>query len=263
MSSNAPESIAQLLDHTLLKADAQAQDIDRVCQEAIQYAFASVCVNSAWIERVAQALEGHPTLPIAVVGFPLGAMTPSAKVFETREAIRLGAREIDMVLAVGHLKSGQVQEVLEDIRAVVKAAHPVPVKVILETAYLNREEKILACRLSQEAGAAFVKTSTGFGPSGATVEDVRLMRETVGPGMGVKASGGIRSWKDAQAMIEAGANRLGVSASVAIVREALEASASKSGNHSTLESHSSQNPIKEPKDSETTRGTNPTDSNSY
>ncbi len=263
MPWTAPESIAQLLDHTLLKADAQAQDIDRVCQEAIQFGFASVCVNSAWIERVAQALEGHPTLPIAVVGFPLGAMATPAKVFETREAIRLGAREIDMVLAVGHLKSGQVHEVLEDIRAVVKAAHPVPVKVILETAYLNREEKVLACRLSQEAGAAFVKTSTGFGPSGATVEDVRLMRETVGPGMGVKASGGIRSWKDAQAMIEAGANRLGVSASVAIVQEAREFQASKSGNHSTLESHSSQNPSKEPKDSKATRGTNPTDSNSY
>lgn len=263
MPLTTPESIARLLDHTLLKADAQAQDIDRVCQEAIEFGFASVCVNSAWIERVAKALEGHPTLPIAVVGFPLGAMAPSAKVFETREAIRLGAREIDMVLAVGVLKSGQVHDVLEDIRGVVKAAHPIPVKVILETAYLNREEKILACRLSQEAGAAFVKTSTGFGPSGATVEDVRLMRETVGPGMGVKASGGIRSWKDAKAMIEAGANRLGVSASVAIVREAQEDFASKSGNHSTLESNSSNNPSKEAKESQTTRGTNPTDSNSY
>ncbi len=212
--------IGRAIDHTLLKAEATRSDIERVCEEARTHGFASVCVNSGWIQTVAELLAGTSTLPIAVVGFPLGAMTPSAKAFEAREAIRLGAREIDMVLPIGKLKQGATDEVLEDIRAVVEASRPYPVKVILETSSLTREEKILACQLSVQAGAAFVKTSTGFGGGGATVQDIQLMRQTVGPNVGVKASGGIRTLADALAMLQAGANRLGASASVAIVQEA-------------------------------------------
>ena len=189
----------------------------RLAEEARAHGFATVCVNSAWVAAAARVLEGCRTLPIAVVGFPLGAGLSSAKAFEAREAVRAGAREIDMVVNVGALKGRDYARVGEDIAAVVEASRPYPVKVILETSLLTREEKIAACVLSRAAGAAFVKTSTGFSSAGATVEDVALMREVVGPTMGVKASGGIRSAEDALRMIRAGANRLGASASVAIV----------------------------------------------
>ena len=219
MSSFSSHDLARMTDHTLLKPDATEADIERICREAIQNEFATVCVNSAFVDLAARLLKGSSTSPIAVVGFPLGAALTSSKVFETQEAIWHGAREIDMVLAVGLLKSGHPDRVQDDIRQVVEAAAPYPVKVILETCLLTREEKILACKLAQAAGAAFVKTSTGFGSAGATVADISLMRETVGPKMGVKASGGIRTLKDAISMIQAGANRLGLSASVAILNE--------------------------------------------
>ena len=209
--------VAGAIDHTLLKPAATRADIVRVCQEALQHSFASVCVNTTWIGLVAQLLKSGKTMPIAVVGFPLGAMVTPAKAAETREAIRLGAEEIDMVINIGLLKGRDYDAVLEDIRAVVAAAQGRPVKVILETAMLDREEKIAGCALSKAAGAAFVKTSTGFGGGGATVEDIRLMREVVGADMQVKASGGVRTIADAQAMLAAGADRLGASASVTIV----------------------------------------------
>jgi len=211
------QSLHQLIDHTLLKQDATRSDIERVCKEARDHKFATVCVNSSRIPLVAELLKGSTTLPIAVVGFPLGAALTSSKVFETQEAVRLGAREIDMVINVGALKDGEDKSVQEDIRAVVEAAKPYPVKVILETSLLNRDEKIRACKLAKAAQAAFVKTSTGFTSSGATVEDIQLMRETVGSEMGVKASGGVRSTEDALKMVQAGANRIGASSSVAIV----------------------------------------------
>ncbi len=211
-----PSFLASRIDHTILKADATHSDIERLCAEARQFQFATVCVNSHWIPLVSELLQGSQVKPITVVGFPLGANLTSVKVFETHEAVRLGAKEIDMVLNIGALKSGNEVAVLEDIKAVVEAAKPHGVKVILETALLTGAEKIKACQLAQAAGAAFVKTSTGFSESGATVEDVRLMRQTVGPHMGVKASGGIRTKEDALAMLEAGADRLGTSASVLI-----------------------------------------------
>jgi deoxyribose-phosphate aldolase len=209
--------LAPYIDHTLLKPEATREDVLRVAQEARTHGFATVCVNSSHVADVARVLEGSRTVPIAVVGFPLGAALASAKAFEAREAVRLGAREIDMVLNVGALKSGDYARVHEDIAAVVEASHPYPVKVILETSLLDTEQKLIACVLAKAAGAAFVKTSTGFGSGGATVEDVALMRRVVGEDVGVKASGGIRSAEDALKMIQAGANRLGASASVAIV----------------------------------------------
>jgi deoxyribose-phosphate aldolase len=209
--------IAPLIDHTLLKADATRDELKKLCDEAKRFGFATVCVNAANIRFCAAQLSGSSVKPIAVVGFPLGAQTPNAKAYETREAVRNGAQEIDMVINVGALKNKEYALVLEDITAVVCASAPKPVKVILETALLNREQKIIACALSKVGGAAFVKTSTGFGPGGATPEDVALMREVVGPDMGVKASGGVRTEEDARKMIAAGANRLGASASVAIV----------------------------------------------
>ncbi len=212
-----PEQIARYIDHTLLKPTATRADIVRVCEEALKYRFASVCVNSTWIRLVARMLEGSPVKPICVVGFPLGAMATPAKAAETRQAIADGAREIDMVINIGWLKGGDHDAVFDDIRAVVEAAQGRPVKVILETAMLTRDEKIAGCAIARAAGAAFVKTSTGFGGGGATVEDVRLMRAVVGPDVGVKASGGVRTAEDARAMLAAGANRLGASASVAIV----------------------------------------------
>ncbi len=209
--------VGQYIDHTLLKPDATRADILRVTSEARRYTFASVCVNTTWIGLVAQELAGTRVRPICVVGFPLGAMVTSAKAMETREAIRLGAVEIDMVINLGALKSADYDTVLQDIRAVVDAAQGRPVKVILETSMLDREQKIAGCALAKSAGAHFVKTSTGFGGGGATVEDVQLMRAVVGPDLGVKASGGVRSLADAQALLAAGANRLGASASVKIV----------------------------------------------
>lgn len=209
--------LAGTIDHTLLKPTATRADIVRVCEEARQHSFASVCVNTTWIGIVAQLLAGTPVRPICVVGFPLGAASTESKAFETRQAIADGAAEIDMVINIGWLKGGDHDAVFDDIRAVVEAAQGRPVKVILETALLERDEKVAGCVLSRAAGAAFVKTSTGFGGGGATVDDVALMRAVVGPEMGVKASGGVRSAADAEKMIAAGANRLGASASVAIV----------------------------------------------
>lgn len=215
--------LARWIDHTLLKADATETDIRRVCEEAREHHFATVCVNGAHLPLTARLLESSTVRPIAVIGFPLGAASTESKAFEAREASRAGAQEIDMVISLGALKAGQYAVVLEDIRRVVEAADPAPVKVILETCLLTDDQKILGCLLAREAGAAFVKTSTGFSTGGATVEDVRLMRSVVGRELGVKASGGIRSWADARRMIEAGASRIGASASVAIVKEALAA----------------------------------------
>ena len=209
--------LARYIDHTLLAPTATRADIVKVCQEARQHGFASVCVNSTWISLVARLLEGSRTMPICVVGFPLGAASTSAKVHETHEAVVDGAAEIDMVINVGRLKGGEWDFVYDDVRAVVEAAAGRPVKVILETAMLDRREKIAGSAISKAAGAAFVKTSTGFGGGGATAEDIALMRAVVGPNIGVKASGGVRSAEDAERFIAAGANRLGASASVAIV----------------------------------------------
>lgn len=211
--------LASLIDHTLLKPDATRSDFEKLCQEAIQHRFATVCVNSSQIRLVASLLKGSSVKPIAVVGFPLGACSTASKVFEAREAIRAGAKEIDMVIHLGALKDQDYEYVLADIRHVVEASHPHPVKVILETTYLTDEQKVIACTLTKAAGAAFVKTSTGFGGGGATIEDVGLMRKAVGSHFGVKASGGIRTYADAVRMIEAGATRLGTSAGVAIVSE--------------------------------------------
>lgn len=209
--------LASYIDHTLLKPDATRDEVIKLCDEARKYGFATVCLNSANIALAARLLHGCTTRPIAVVGFPLGAGTTNAKVFETREAVRAGAAEIDMVINQGALKSRDYALVESDIRAVVVAASPAPVKVILETGGLDRDSKIIACALAKAAGAAFVKTSTGFGPGGATAEDIVLMRSIVGSDMGVKASGGIRTTADATRMVEAGASRIGASASVAIV----------------------------------------------
>lgn len=213
-----PEAdIASAIDHTLLKPDASLEELKQVCDEAKQYGFATVCVNSSNIPFVTRHLAGSAVKPIAVVGFPLGAMTSNAKAFETREAIRNGAQEIDMVVNIGALKGREYALVFDDICAVVNAAKATPVKVILETAQLSHDEKVIVCALSKAAGAAFVKTSTGFGGGGATVEDIELMRKIVGPDLGVKASGGMRTAEDVKKMFKAGADRIGASASVAIV----------------------------------------------
>lgn len=209
--------LAPYIDHTLLRADASKDDLRKLCEEAKKYGFASVCVNSANVRFCKSLLQGTKVMVVAVVGFPLGAMSTEAKAFEAREAIRNGADEIDMVINIGALKSRDYQYVLEDIRKVVQAVAPHKVKVIIETGALTYEEKVIACTLAKTAGAAFVKTSTGFGPGGATAEDVALMRAVVGDGVEVKASGGIRTQEDAEKMIKAGATRIGASASVAIV----------------------------------------------
>lgn len=210
--------VAPLIDHTLLRPEATRDEIAKVCEEARQYGFASVCVNSTHIPFVAACLDGSAVKPIAVVGFPLGAGSSRAKAFEAREAVRSGAREIDMVLNIGALKARDHALVYEDIRQVVAASKPAVVKVILETVKLDRDEKLMACALAKAAGAAFVKTSTGFAGGGATPEDVAMMRSAVGPEMGVKASGGVRTIDDVEKVIVAGATRIGASASVAIVR---------------------------------------------
>jgi deoxyribose-phosphate aldolase len=209
--------LAPLIDHTLLKPDATYEELRKLCDEAKRYQFATVCVNSANVSTAARMLAGSEVKPIAVVGFPLGAAVTSAKVFETREAVRCGAAEIDMVINIGALKSRDYKSVMDDIAAVVKAAGRAPVKVIIETAQLDQNQKIIACALAKSAGAAFVKTSTGFGGGGATVEDIALMRAVVGEDVGVKASGGVRTAEDAMKLVKAGANRIGASASVAIV----------------------------------------------
>jgi len=218
-----PTDLAGLIDHTLLKPEATRDEVVKLCEEARKHRFASVCVNTTWVPLCKAMLAGTDVMVCAVVGFPLGAMTPSAKAYEAREAMRQGAREIDMVINIGALKSRDYETVFEDICRVVKSAAPATVKVILETSALDTEQKIIGCTLSKLAGAAFVKTSTGFGKGGATVEDVALMRRIVGPDLGVKASGGVRTAEDVVKMAQAGANRIGASASVAIVSGATAA----------------------------------------
>jgi deoxyribose-phosphate aldolase len=220
-----PREIAALIDHTLLKPQATAADIRRLCAEARQYEFAAVCVNPYWVSLAAEVLKGSAVRVATVAGFPLGANTTAIKVAEAETAIAAGAREVDMVLNIGELCRGNLDSVRMDIAAVVAAAHArgTLVKVILETALLSDDQKIAACALSQQAGADFVKTSTGFSAHGATARDVALMRQVVGPGMGVKASGGIRTWEDLEAMRAAGANRIGTSSGVQIVEAAWSA----------------------------------------
>jgi deoxyribose-phosphate aldolase len=212
-------AIASLIDHTILKPEATRADVVKICREARQYNFASVCVNPYWVPLVRAELSGSPVKVCTVVGFPLGATSTEAKVAETAAALRAGAEEIDMVINVGALRSGDDEAVKLDIAQVVKVAHEACaiVKVILETALLDDNQKAVACTLVKLAGADFVKTSTGFGPSGATAHDVALMRQVVGPEMGVKASGGIRTLDDLRTMAAAGATRIGASASVKIV----------------------------------------------
>ncbi|MBI3298131.1 MAG: deoxyribose-phosphate aldolase [Elusimicrobia bacterium] len=213
-------AIAPIVDHTLLKPNATQEEVAKLCEEARNYCFASVCVNPSYVALSAQLLKGSGVKVCTVVGFPLGSTTPTVKALEARDAIANGADEIDMVINVGALKSGNDALVLGDIQAVRDATRGRVLKVILETSLLSDDEKVRACRMSKQVGADFVKTATGFGPGGATAADVKLMRQTVGPLMGVKASGGIRDTATAQVMIEAGATRLGTSASVGIVTDA-------------------------------------------
>ena len=211
------DKLAAFIDHTNLKPEATRDDILTLCEEAKQFKFASVCVNPSWIPLCLEQLEGSSVLACAVVGFPLGATTSESKAIETEELVELGAKEIDMVLSIGRLKDQDYTYVFEDIQQVVAAAGHAQVKVILETCLLSEEEIIAGCVLSKEAGAHFVKTSTGFNKAGATIEHVSLMRRVVGPDIGVKAAGGIRTKAIAKNMIKAGASRLGASASVKIV----------------------------------------------
>jgi deoxyribose-phosphate aldolase len=214
------KAFAKMFDHTILKADATKEQVVKLCNEALEYGFASICVNSCHTKLVAEKLKGSNVKTCVVVGFPLGAMSSSAKVSETQDAIKAGAQEVDMVINVGALKDKDLEYVENDIRAVVAGADKKAlVKVIIETCLLTDEEKVTACKLAQKAGADFVKTSTGFSTGGATVADIALMRKTVGDSMGVKASGGIRDYDTAIAMIKAGATRIGASASVAIVNK--------------------------------------------
>lgn len=213
---------ASLIDHTLLKPEASESDIRKLCEEAAQFGFASVCVNPSWVKKASEFLRGTNVPVCTVIGFPLGATLPDVKAFEARRAIFNGAREVDMVINIGALKSGDDCTVEDDIRAVVDAAHEngILCKVIIETALLTDEEKVRACLSSKNAGADFVKTSTGFAKGGATVEDVALMRRVVGEDLGVKASGGVKGIEDARAMFEAGATRIGASVGVKIAQEA-------------------------------------------
>lgn len=209
--------LARMIDHTLLKPDACEDGVRKLCQEALEYKFASVCINPGYVQLCADLLKGSEVKVCTVIGFPLGATTSDTKAFETRDAIAKGAQEVDMVINVGKLKDKDFDYVKKDIEAVVNEAKGKALtKVIIETCLLNDEEKIMACKLAKEAGADFVKTSTGFSTGGATFEDIKLMRETVGANMGVKASGGVRSYEDTMKMIEAGATRIGASASIAI-----------------------------------------------
>ena len=211
-------SIASMIDHTLLKQDATGEQIDRLCAEAAEYHFASVCVNPYYVVRCVKNLKGTGVKVCTVVGFPLGATTMETKVFETLQAVASGAEEIDMVINVCALKSGHIRGVEQEIQAMAAAVEGKAIlKVIIETCLLTDEEKVLACQIAKRCGADFVKTYTGFSTGGATVEDVALMRRTVGPEMGVKASGGIRDYAKAKAMIDAGASRIGASAGIAIV----------------------------------------------
>lgn len=209
--------INRYIDHTLLKPESTQTQIDKLIAEAVEHQFASVCVNPTWVSYAAKALKGTEVNVCTVIGFPLGANTSSVKAFETKDAVANGADEIDMVINIGQLKSGQYDAVEADIRAVVEASGDKLVKVIIETCLLTDDEKVKACQLAVAAGADYVKTSTGFSTAGANIADVTLMRKTVGPNIGVKAAGGTRSYADAEAFIKAGATRIGTSAGVAIV----------------------------------------------
>ncbi len=217
---NVPADLASYIDHTLLKPEAVKSQFEQLCEEAAKYGFYSVCVNSYWADFCSRRLRGSDVKVCCVVGFPLGAVDSRTKGFETRNAIENGASEIDMVINIGALKSGDLNEVEEDIRHVIRACRSTTVtKVILETCLLTDDEKVLACEISKKAGADFVKTSTGFSKAGATVQDIALMRRVIGPEMGVKAAGGVRTFDDAKLMIESGATRIGASASIKIVTQ--------------------------------------------
>jgi deoxyribose-phosphate aldolase len=222
-AADVPGDLARYIDHTLLRPDASAADIDRLCAEAAEYRFAAVCINPTWVGRAAENLRGTDVAVASVIGFPFGAATSEVKALEARRAIRDGAREIDMVINIGALKSGNHAQVLKDVRAVVEVCKDgrAASKVILETALLTDEEKTLGCEIAMKAGADFVKTSTGFSSGGATAEDVALMSRTVAPRkLGVKAAGGVRTYADVVRMVEAGATRVGCSSSVKIMEEA-------------------------------------------
>ena len=212
-------SIAKYIDHTLLAPDAAKSAIEKLCKEASEYKFASVCVNSCWVSLAADLLKDSSVKVCTVVGFPLGAMDTVSEAYEAAKAVENGADEVDMVINIGYLKSGMLDAVLEDIVAVRKATEGKLLKVIIETCLLTDDEKRTACELSEKAGADFVKTSTGFSKGGATLHDVELMKSVVGDSLGVKASGGVRDYATAKAMIDAGATRIGASAGIAIVRE--------------------------------------------
>jgi deoxyribose-phosphate aldolase len=232
--SEAARDVARFIDHTLLKPDASRIEILKVCEEGVRYGFASVCINPIWVREAACALRGSGVKVCTVIGFPLGANVPDTKVYEARRAIFDGASELDMVVNVGALKSGDHDLVSRDIRGVVEVAHEAGYicKVIIETALLTDDEKVSACLIAKEAGADFVKTSTGFSKGGATVVDVALMRRVVGGQMGVKASGGVRDLKQAQEMIRAGATRIGASVGVQIIQEAAGRGVSADGHSS-------------------------------
>lgn len=219
MPDSSDSTLAGLIDHTLLKPDALASQVETLCREAVQHHFAAVCVNPVHVSLCASLVAGSQVQVCTVVGFPLGASLARVKAYEAEQAIKDGAEEIDMVINIGALKAGQHQTVLEDIQAVAHVCQQTNrlLKVIIEAALLSDQEKVIACQLAQQAGADYVKTSTGFGPGGATLHDVALMRQTVGPEMGVKAAGGVRTFEDAQAMVQAGATRIGASSSIKIV----------------------------------------------
>lgn len=219
MAEITKKTMASMIDHTILKASATEEMIEALCQEAIKYNFASVCINPVFVKLAAKKLSHSNVKVCTVIGFPLGANSPETKAFEATKAVEDGAHEIDMVINVGMLKSGNLKYVEDEISGVVKASKSALVKVIIETCFLTDEEKVTACNLAKNAGANFVKTSTGFGTGGATAADVALMRKTVGASMGVKASGGIRSLSETLAVIEAGANRIGTSSGVSIIDE--------------------------------------------
>jgi len=216
--STMEKNFARMIDHTLLKAEATKEQIEKLCAEAKQFNFASVCVNPTWVKRSSELLQGTDVLVCTVIGFPLGANTPAVKAFEAKDAIANGAKEVDMVINIGALKDKNYDLVQADIAAVVEVAKDSAlVKVIIESCLLTDEEKVKACELAVAAGADYVKTSTGFSTGGATAEDIALMRKTVGPELGVKASGGVRSLEDMKKMVEAGATRIGASSGVAIM----------------------------------------------
>lgn len=218
-------NMAKYIDHTILNADATEKDIQRICIEAKEYDFKTVCINPGWVDYAAHLLKGTDVGITTVIGFPLGANTSEIKAAEAKQAVEKSVSDVDMVINIGALKNEDYPTVLNDIKAVVNAVDgKAIVKVIIETSLLNKTEKIRACELAKQAGADFVKTSTGFSTGGATIDDVKLMRATVGPKMGVKASGGVRSYEDAVAMIEAGATRIGASSGIAIVQGVVDAS---------------------------------------